>query len=232
MQKYQNGLAPIIIIGLVILSLAIVGGGTAGYYLLNKNKPYQPPKINQQTDKNSDWKTYKSVKYNFEINYPSDWIIESTIDGSGVSFIPKGFENDKRDMIFRIDSVDVGRESVFDMSRSDVSLFKDILFSGKQAKEYQCNYPCPSGLYNYTTIRIKDIEGIKWGKANEISYAIRNEDYKYLLPIFEKISSSFKFTNIESGGQQQACTMEAKICSDGSAVGRTGPNCEFSACPK
>ena len=28
-----------------------------------------------------------------------------------------------------------------------------------------------------------------------------------------------------------ACTMEAKICPDGSAVGRTGPNCEFSPCP-
>jgi hypothetical protein len=31
--------------------------------------------------------------------------------------------------------------------------------------------------------------------------------------------------------EQKACTMEAKICPDGSAVGRTGPNCEFSACP-
>lgn len=28
-----------------------------------------------------------------------------------------------------------------------------------------------------------------------------------------------------------ACTMEAKICPDGSAVGRTGPKCEFAACP-
>ncbi len=28
-----------------------------------------------------------------------------------------------------------------------------------------------------------------------------------------------------------ACTMEAKLCPDGSYVGRTGPNCEFSACP-
>jgi len=27
------------------------------------------------------------------------------------------------------------------------------------------------------------------------------------------------------------CTMEAKICPDGSAVGRTGPNCEFTECP-
>ncbi|MDO8492981.1 MAG: Gmad2 immunoglobulin-like domain-containing protein [bacterium] len=29
----------------------------------------------------------------------------------------------------------------------------------------------------------------------------------------------------------RACTMEAKICPDGSAVGRTGPNCEFAPCP-
>ncbi|SFE98323.1 hypothetical protein SAMN02745121_06366 [Nannocystis exedens] len=30
---------------------------------------------------------------------------------------------------------------------------------------------------------------------------------------------------------QKACTMEAKLCPDGSAVGRTGPNCEFAPCP-
>lgn len=28
-----------------------------------------------------------------------------------------------------------------------------------------------------------------------------------------------------------ACTMEAKICPDGSGVGRSGPNCEFTPCP-
>lgn len=27
------------------------------------------------------------------------------------------------------------------------------------------------------------------------------------------------------------CTMEAKICPDGSAVGRSGPKCEFTPCP-
>lgn len=29
----------------------------------------------------------------------------------------------------------------------------------------------------------------------------------------------------------RACSREAKICPDGSSVGRTGPNCEFTACP-
>jgi len=28
-----------------------------------------------------------------------------------------------------------------------------------------------------------------------------------------------------------ACTQEAKICPDGTAVGRTGLNCEFAPCP-
>ena len=28
-----------------------------------------------------------------------------------------------------------------------------------------------------------------------------------------------------------ACTMEAMLCPDGSYVGRTGPNCEFTPCP-
>lgn len=32
-------------------------------------------------------------------------------------------------------------------------------------------------------------------------------------------------------GTGKACTLEAKLCPDGSAVGRTGPNCEFSPCP-
>lgn len=34
-----------------------------------------------------------------------------------------------------------------------------------------------------------------------------------------------------TGNEQKACTEEARICPDGSVVGRTGPNCEFSQCP-
>lgn len=38
----------------------------------------------------------------------------------------------------------------------------------------------------------------------------------------------FNFTNDDI---HVACTQEAKLCSDGSTVGRTGPNCEFTLCP-
>lgn len=35
----------------------------------------------------------------------------------------------------------------------------------------------------------------------------------------------------ESKPEQIACTKEAMFCPDGTAVGRTGPNCEFAECP-
>jgi len=31
--------------------------------------------------------------------------------------------------------------------------------------------------------------------------------------------------------EQVFCTQDAMLCPDGSYVGRTGPNCEFAACP-
>lgn len=40
------------------------------------------------------------------------------------------------------------------------------------------------------------------------------------------------YAQIQSNTGEIACTQEAKICSDGSAVGRTGPNCEFAPCPE
>jgi len=43
------------------------------------------------------------------------------------------------------------------------------------------------------------------------------------------------FTLIQNSQSREyipvACTEEAKICPDGSAVGRGGPDCEFAPCP-
>jgi len=43
--------------------------------------------------------------------------------------------------------------------------------------------------------------------------------------------SYYMWQKASDKSNQQACTQEAKLCSDGSSVGRTGPNCEFVACP-
>ena len=58
------------------------------------------------------------------------------------------------------------------------------------------------------------------------------EKYKKL---FDQILTTFTFldstTSISPSQSQVACTADAKICPDGSAVSRVGPNCEFAVCP-
>ncbi|MBI5466644.1 MAG: hypothetical protein HY975_00300, partial [Candidatus Kerfeldbacteria bacterium] len=44
------------------------------------------------------------------------------------------------------------------------------------------------------------------------------------LEVFPRLLASVVITPM-------ACTQEAKVCADGSAVGRRGPRCEFDACP-
>jgi hypothetical protein len=51
---------------------------------------------------------------------------------------------------------------------------------------------------------------------------------KIILILAVLIVFSFIFGCVE---QPKACTMEAKLCPDGTAVGRTLPNCEFAPCP-
>lgn len=44
-------------------------------------------------------------------------------------------------------------------------------------------------------------------------------------------NSQIQNVNKEEKKDDVACTQEAKLCEDGSSVGRTGPNCEFAECP-
>ncbi|MBY0539362.1 hypothetical protein K2P56_02930 [Patescibacteria group bacterium] len=48
--------------------------------------------------------------------------------------------------------------------------------------------------------------------------------YVFLVPMLQN-------SNPQAEGDMIACTMDAKICPDGTGVGRVGPNCEFPACP-
>lgn len=52
--------------------------------------------------------------------------------------------------------------------------------------------------------------------------------------IFAGLAGAYYFGKLpikHAGNTPKACTQEAKICPDGSSVGRSGPNCEFSPCP-
>ena len=52
-----------------------------------------------------------------------------------------------------------------------------------------------------------------------------------ILLIAAAAAGAFYFPKPQPWTEKVACTMEAKPCPDGSYVGRTGPNCDFAACP-
>ena len=49
--------------------------------------------------------------------------------------------------------------------------------------------------------------------------------------ILAAIQTGLIYPRFFSRSEIKACTMEAKLCPDGSSVGRSGPNCEFVKCP-
>lgn len=53
-----------------------------------------------------------------------------------------------------------------------------------------------------------------------------------LISLVFKIGSNLLPVTGSPSNQPVACSMEAKMCPDGvNYVSRTGPNCEFAACP-
>lgn len=82
------------------------------------------------------------------------------------------------------------------------------------------------------------------GDGTMDDHRVTAESIKIAGNIFEDIISNFKFISFASPTPVSTplaekpstssgtfCTMETKLCPDGSYVGRTGPNCEFAPCP-
>lgn len=97
------------------------------------------------------------------------------------------------------------------------------------------------------TFKVVVNDGFDWALAPLVSCiaAIIPYETTVALPVFGLKAGSYKYiVNGKKSGSfslavdnnlppplSVACTMDAKICPDGSAVGRVAPNCEFAACP-
>lgn len=65
------------------------------------------------------------------------------------------------------------------------------------------------------------------------TYIVPNTPVTVVAHITEANAGTALAVRIKSSNDENpvACTMEARLCPDGSAVGRVGPNCEFAPCP-
>jgi len=71
--------------------------------------------------------------------------------------------------------------------------------------------------------------GLKYSIA---SYSIMNAGIKILITIIAVlVVLALIYGFIVQNPQHTACTEEAKLCPDGSSVGRVPPSCDFAPCP-
>jgi len=97
-----------------------------------------------------------------------------------------------------------------------------VIFSGIQSYEYKNarKGPGPQVPEKLIDSPARTIEGVQEGGAESP-----------IAPVGEDTDDVASATDLQGDEASVACTADAQICPDGSAVGRTGPDCAFSECP-
>ncbi|HJY98465.1 MAG TPA: PsbP-related protein [Patescibacteria group bacterium] len=218
----------------VLLSLGAV------VFLYNQNQKlknlvagYQAPSPTpaQTPDPTASWKTYTNKEENFSFKYPSEWAIDT-----------KEEDGDER------------KENVFvqlTKQAATIDFYADMMGIGGIGREFAGTPVEVSGynLYKFqfeNTTNDTTIIGVTDALTNSIGvFEIQDKTYSITLRYpnnyaekaelereFDLILSTFKLNPTGTpSASPVACTLEAKICPDGTAVGRSGPNCEFAPCP-
>lgn len=179
------------------------------------------------TDETSTWKTYENNQYGFSVSYPP------SSDLVDFSITPEPRSIGLLNIQINLDKNLVNENNYRPEVRIDV-------WKGK--------FP-PSNTLSPKKIRISGLEGFRENYIDQRNtyndklslYVPQNDtsivlslysdpdDKDIVTKIFDQILSTFKFTN--PNVTPVGCTLDAKICPDGTSVGRTGPNCEFAPCP-
>ena len=192
-----------------------------------------------------DWKRYTQSTEGWQINYPTEAQVNeldaknafgSTGIGQAVTFFFKGPTQTEGTELYDGYSLSVGlaqkpqKQSLesfaIDQSFSDpiserIS-FEKVTFNSMDGYEAVVR-----GLGTYHQFYFA--HPIDESRVIRLSYMIggvEGEDSPYEEKV-RKMVNSLQFSETSSA----MCTMDAKICPDGSTVGRQGPNCEFAACP-
>jgi hypothetical protein len=213
---------------------------------------------NQQTpttpEPSISWKTYKNTTHNFEIQYPSNWTYDTFEGDNGIVLKPLNDKkyNEKYNGVLQISPGGFGTEKI-------TSFENWIRTKGNQEIQGLGTINSLTTITTeYGTKGYKVIWNIEPGSPTQdptmtiYYFQLPNTttpSYMRMTPndpgyeeITSQIINTFSFLSIPSVTPSSTpsknpteepvfCTMDAKLCPDGSSVGRVGPNCEFAPCP-
>lgn len=232
----------VLMLTLLMLALGSVGGA---YYVTQmerssqNNQATQPPRVATATPTPTTnpsptplLKTYSNVKYGYTFEYPANL----SLTGNPTS-----------------DYLTLANQITLNASPySPESCRGDCPFISSDGEEK---------IGNFIFKKYKGRQGSIGGGTPQsfVDYVLEKDKTYYLFTVFEldfantepetremkevpedkialirQILATFKFINsspTQTPIDQVMCTMDAKICPDGSSVGRVPPTCEFAPCP-
>ena len=183
-----------------------------------------PVLANWETKIVNGWKVYKNIERGFEFQYPANSDLETPRNG-----------------YHRIQNYSPLDDKP-GLGINEFYLEFDLARTNEKCKVWLVN---PDQFGSNNGIIYKGL-GVIGGDAGGTRFALcaEKDDKNILIQVTEgnlegkianQILSTFKFIEDPPTqtplSTQRACTMEAKMCPDGSFVGRTDPNCEFAPCP-
>ncbi len=178
-----------------------------------KSIPTPIATVTPSPDPTANWKTYKNNDYGFTFKYPNTTKVDEEYLSDSVS----KFTKNKRPLMLYV---------------------RDL--SNKSLIYIDPELPLTTGIVKERGTKILGLTNVDYEKYENTTH-FSNFGNKNL-PLFsidtytsnqeiDMILSTFKFIEPEASSEPVACTEEAKICPDGSSVGRIGPKCEFAPCP-
>lgn len=189
-------------------------------------------------DSTADWKEYSYTKIKFSLKLPQKWYTHpetSTLYGydTNISF-PVDNPSSQDFIDGQLVDLSIG---VSNNNSEDLQAIANnrIIMPNSYLNNKVANITVDNE--NAIVLDYKSGDGheivFKHGDYNYIISFFNPNKNKELFEIFDQIISTFKFIEpeIRSSSLPVACTMDAKICPDGTSVGRTGPKCEFAPCP-
>jgi hypothetical protein len=165
-----------------------------------------------------NWKTYTNDAYGFSFKYPgNDWDYSQTNFAGSLNTYKFASRGNK------LITINIAIDSSWNGKGGIEKTQPNSTLGGLPA--YRISNPAGQNPPS----EIVYVEN----KGKVLTIDLNYQDQSSLVQEFNQILSTFKFINptASPSAKPVACTQEAKICPDGSSVGRTGPNCEFAPCP-
>jgi hypothetical protein len=184
-------------------------------------------------DPTTNWNSYNNPGGKFSFKYPDGYTVTENVSKNSVQLASNKLSNNS-EFVLTISFKPV-------MGNTEL---QTLVTKNPFCPTISSEKPTPSTINGERAAQLyADLRCAK--TPTSVIYTV-NQDMLYIMTIQSKtqfmdiksytdqILSTLSFsqeTKQMNPGNKTVCTMEAKLCPDGSSVGRTGPNCEFAACP-